>query len=123
MVWYGLGWYGLVWVGMGGYEVGVGRQEDLPAQLYLGFCTEISLGERPPLMGEECAGPKGSGAGLFCQPGQLIVSASLQEREQSTECQKYLPLSAVFFEISKCPPRGKVVRVVLKDLDFHPFAI
>ena len=71
------------------YEVWVGRQEDLPAQLYLGFCTEISLGERPPLMGEECAGPKGSGAGLFCQPGQLIVSASLQEREQSTECRRF----------------------------------
>lgn len=34
------------------YEVWVGRQEDLPAQLYLGFCTEISLGERPLLMGE-----------------------------------------------------------------------
>lgn len=67
----------------------MGRQEDLPAQLYLGFCTEISLGERSPLMGEECARPKGSGAGLFFHPGQLIVSASLQEREQSTECQRF----------------------------------
>lgn len=87
--------------------------------LYWNFPRRKATGD-----GGECAGPTGRGAGLLCHPSQLIISASLPEREQSTEWVskvssrvKFLYLNSdLFYRASLLKSPGYVKYGVLQNM-------
>ena len=106
------------------YEVWVGRQETLPAQLYLGFCTEISLGKRPLVMGKSVLDQREVELDYsVIQASSSIVLLYKRGNWALSECQRFHQEwnffhlnSDVFYRVSLLKSPGYVKYRVLQNM-------